>query len=88
MKTHYYSKGATKLACNTSARRAATLACTSDRATFDRARASGHACEKCCAGVEKMDRIAAKYAARAQAKAPRVPVVLPENAGVSAGLLF
>lgn len=66
MKTHYIGKRNLHAVCGTREKRAATLLYTSDRAKFDADRKAGLACEGCCASVDKMDRIAAKYAARGQ----------------------
>ena len=77
MQTHFYRKGASKLACGTTARRAAALACTSDRASFDQDRENGIACEKCCAGVDRMDAIAAKYQTRSQSNVRAIRLIQP-----------
>lgn len=66
MKTHYLKKSTHKAACGTREKRSVALIYTSDRAKFDADRKAGLACEGCCASVDKMDRVAAKYEARAR----------------------
>ena len=74
---HYYSPKQGKLACSTRTRRNATPDCTSDRASFRAAVARGVGCKRCAQKVDAMDRIAARIAAKREARA--MPPVEPAH---------